>query len=68
MPAYRRRGLGRWLKVALLDKVRAELPQAQVIETGTAASNVPMLSLNRELGFRLVQSSTEWELEVARVR
>lgn len=68
LPAYRRQGLGRWLKVSLLDKVRAELPQAQVIETGTAASNVPMLSLNRELGFRLVQSSTNWEWEVARVR
>nr|WP_281378331.1 GNAT family N-acetyltransferase [Deinococcus budaensis] len=68
LPAYRRQGLGRWLKVTLLEKVRAELPQAQVIETSTATSNVPMLNLNRELGFRLSHSSTEWALEVARVR
>ncbi len=50
---YRGRGLGKWLKAAMLLRVREELPQVKVVSTGNAASNEAMLSINRRLGFKI---------------
>ncbi len=50
---YRGRGLGKWLKAAMLLRVRKELPQVKVVSTGNAASNEAMLSVNRRLGFEI---------------
>ncbi len=49
---YRGRGLGKWLKAAMLLRVRKEFPQVKVISTGNATMNEAMLSINRRLGFR----------------
>ena len=48
----RGRGLGKWVKAAMLLRVRAELPQACVVRTGNATENAAMLSINNRLGFR----------------
>lgn len=52
--AHRGRGIGRALKLANLENLRAvpEAAQARWIQTYTALDNVPMLALNRALGFR----------------
>lgn len=50
--AYRGRGLGKWLKAAMLLRVREEFPQVKVVGTGNATSNAAMLSINERLGFK----------------
>ncbi len=50
--AYRGRGLGKWLKAAMLLRVREEFPQVNVVVTGNATSNAAMLSINERLGFK----------------
>ncbi len=49
---YRGRGLGKWLKAAMLLRVREEFPKVKVVVTGNATSNAPMLGINVRLGFR----------------
>lgn len=67
MPAHRGRGLGRWLKARMLQKVMAERPQVQVIRAGNADSNVPMLKINRQLGFKRAVAWATWQVELPKV-
>ncbi len=66
-PDYRKRGLSRWLKAAMLTKILRELPEARVIRTGNANSNVPMLKINNELGFKPFISRPAWQVETETV-
>ena len=63
-PAHRNRGLGRWLKAAMLEKVLRERPQVRRIRTWNARSNEPMLKLNFELGFRPYKTSSTWQVSL----
>jgi mycothiol synthase len=67
-PEYQGRGLGRWLKATMLQYARAEWPQVTRVRTGNASSNVPMLKINHEMGFRPHDTHIEWQVETARVR
>jgi len=49
---YRGRGLGKWLKAAMLLYIRDKYPDTTRISTGNANSNAPMLSINERLGFK----------------
>jgi RimJ/RimL family protein N-acetyltransferase len=66
-PKYRKHGLGRWLKAAMLQKVLDDRPQVRRIRTGNAHSNAPMLKINVELGFKPYKSWTVWQIETERV-
>ena len=66
-PKFRQRGLGRWLKAAMLEKILRDRPQANYIRTGNAASNAAMLRINHELGFKLYKSWHVWQLELDQV-
>jgi mycothiol synthase len=66
-PQYRNRGLGRWLKAAMLEKVLRERPQVKRMRTGNADSNAPMLKINRELGFTPYKSWNTWQVELSQV-
>jgi mycothiol synthase len=66
-PTYRGRGLGRWLKAAMLDKVLRERPAVQYVLTGNADSNAPMLKINHQLGFRPYLPQTIWQVELEKV-
>ncbi|MHA2496001.1 MAG: hypothetical protein ACXAEI_10970, partial [Candidatus Hodarchaeales archaeon] len=50
---YRGAGKGKWLKAAMLLKIREEFPQVKAVTTGNATTNEPMLYINEKLGFRL---------------
>ena len=65
-PKFRNRGLGRWLKAAMIQRILSERPEVRRIQTGNADSNAPMLSINRELGFKPYVSSAMCQVELDR--
>jgi GNAT superfamily N-acetyltransferase len=67
MPAFRNRGLGRWLKAEMLTRVLRDRPQLQVIRSGNADSNAPMLKINRALGFQRFVEWATWQVELEQV-
>jgi GNAT superfamily N-acetyltransferase len=67
-PDHRGLGLAKWVKAAMLLRVRAERPGVERIRTSNAFSNAPMLAINDALGFRVISSRTEWQAEVEVVR
>jgi len=48
-----RRGIGKWLKAAMLLRVRRDFPHVRIVTTGNATTNEAMLSINNRLGFRV---------------
>jgi GNAT superfamily N-acetyltransferase len=61
---YRGRGLGKWIKAAMLLRLRKEFPQVRVVRTGNAFSNAPMLSINERLGFQLYREGMEVQISL----
>jgi mycothiol synthase len=59
----RGRGLGRWLKAAMLERVVRERPEARVVRTDNASMNAPMQAINEALGFRVALTETVWQVE-----
>lgn len=57
---HRGHRLGQLIKAANLRALRQALPGVQRICTWNAASNAPMLRVNRAMGFRPVGRTTEW--------
>jgi GNAT superfamily N-acetyltransferase len=66
-PRYRGQGLGRWLKAAMLDKILKDNPQVKYVRTGNADSNVAMLKINTELGFKPYRANILWQVELQKV-
>jgi mycothiol synthase len=64
-PAHRGLGLAKWAKAAILERIRADRPETQRIRTGNAFSNAPMLAINDALGFTVVGTRTEWQLDLS---
>ena len=60
-PDHRGHALGKWLKAAMLLKVREVFPQVDIIRTGNAYSNDPMLGINNKLGFKETRAFTAWQ-------
>ncbi|GEM84151.1 GNAT family N-acetyltransferase [Meiothermus hypogaeus] len=65
---FRNKGLGRWLKAAMLDKLLHERPEARFVRTGNADANAPMLKINQALGFQPYIAQATWQIETTRVR
>jgi GNAT superfamily N-acetyltransferase len=67
-PSHRNRGLGRWLKAAMIDKVVKEFPLVRRVDTYNAGSNEPMLAINVEMGFRPIHIARAWQGSLATAR
>jgi mycothiol synthase len=62
LPSARGRGIGKWLKAAMLLHIRELYPDARWVATGNARSNAPMLKINRDLGFEPYRTSVEYQM------
>ena len=67
-PRARGRGLGKWLKAAMLEHLRQAHPDTIWISTENAGSNSPMLSINHALGYRLHRTFTYYQVPLATLR
>ena len=61
-PDARGRGLGKWIKAAMLLHLRELYPDAEWVATDNAGSNAPMLKINRTLGFKAYRQGTEYQI------
>jgi GNAT superfamily N-acetyltransferase len=66
-PKARGRGLGKWIKAAMLLHVRELYPDAQWIATENAGSNAPMLNINRMLGFKQYRVGSQYQISRERL-
>lgn len=67
-PNHRNKGLGRWLKAAMIKRVLGAHPDVTRVDTYNAGSNEPMLNINVAMGFRPVHLSNVWQGDLATVR
>jgi GNAT superfamily N-acetyltransferase len=61
-PDARGRGLGKWIKAAMLLHLRDLYPEARWVATDNAGSNAPMLKINRALGFKPYRHETDYQI------
>jgi len=61
---YRGRGIGKWLKAAMLLYVREKYPEVNIITTGNATTNAPMLSINNRLGFKVHKEAVSAQITI----
>lgn len=66
-PVHRDKGLGRWLKAAMVRNVMDEKPEITRIDTWNAFSNGPMLGINIAMGFQLVRGYTDYQAPTERL-
>ncbi len=61
LPAFRNRGVGRWLKAAMWRRLRDQHPGVTRLRTGNAESNAAMLAINVAMGYRQSHVYTAWQ-------
>jgi GNAT superfamily N-acetyltransferase len=64
-PRARGRGMGKWVKAAMLRHVREAYPDTRWISTENAGSNDSMLAINNALGFQLHRVETFYQVDRA---
>ena len=62
LPSARGRGIGKWIKAYMLERMHQLYPDAEWISTGNADSNGPMLAINHRLGFKQHRWGAEYQL------
>ena len=67
-PEHRNQGLGRWMKAAMIRKIREDYPGMDRVDTFNAGSNEPMLNINIEMGYKPIFVSNAWQGDLAVVR
>jgi len=61
---HRGHRLGMAVKLANLESLQASFPGVNLIVTGNASENAPMIAVNEMLGFEVVANGTFWQKEV----
>ncbi len=67
-PAHRNKGLGRWVKAAMMIKVLDEYPAIERLDTLNAGSNEAMLNINVAMGFQPLVVQVNWQGDTATMR
>jgi mycothiol synthase len=67
-PEHRNKGLGRWVKAAMIEKVVVDYPAVARLDTYNAGSNEPMLNINVAMGFRTLLLTRIWQGDLATAR
>lgn len=67
-PEHRERGLGRWLKAAMIELVTREHPEMERIDTENSVTNDAMLGINIAMGFRPINTQVIWQGDLSVVR
>jgi mycothiol synthase len=62
-PDCRGRGIGKWIKAAMLQYIHQTYPDARWITTSNANSNDPMLHINQALGFKTYKGASTYQIE-----
>jgi len=65
---YRGQGKGKWLKAAMLLKIRNQYPDIETIKTENATSSKQMLAINERLGFKLTKEIYMFQVELSKVK
>lgn len=52
---YQNRGLGKWLKAAMMLDMRERYPSVRYVDTNNFNNNRPMLNINDRMGFELFE-------------
>lgn len=63
-PEARGQKLGKWLKAAMLEHLRARCPGVRWVHTNNAHVNAAMLAINVALGFQPWATFTEWQVRL----
>jgi GNAT superfamily N-acetyltransferase len=66
-PDARGRGLGKWIKAAMVLHLHELYPDAEAITTGNAGSNAPMLKINRAMGFKAYRTAVDYQVSRERL-
>jgi mycothiol synthase len=64
---HRNKGLGRWLKAALIKHVLTEMPNLKKIRSENDVTNKPMLNINNQMGFKSIYSESYWQITTDKV-
>ena len=62
LPSARGRGIGKWIKAYMLERMHQLYPDAESVTTGNADSNGPMLAINHRLGFKQHRWGAEYQM------
>lgn len=68
VPVYRGKGLGKWVKAQMVERVLREMPAARYIRTENAGSNAAMLAINVGMGFKPAWEEVIWQVPAPEVR
>ena len=67
-PDHRNKGLGRWLKAAMIEELAGMDVPIQRIDTYNAGSNAPMLGINIAMGFKPILISNTWQGDMVKAQ
>jgi mycothiol synthase len=65
---HRGKGIGKWVKARMAQRVIDELPDARYIRTDNAGTNAAMLAINVAMGFKPVWESVIWQISLEDAR
>ena len=62
MPKWRGKGLAKWMKAKMLEKLLREYPHITTLKTECFSANIPMININKALGYELYRSDHDYFL------
>lgn len=65
---YRGRGLSKWLKASLYEKIGKDFPGNEFLTTDMRAANKPIYAVNEQMGYKLFSKGAEFEIYPAQLK